>query len=94
MPFVAKGEGKLSEKAKLPTNNTASDMAPRSPASPDSVLEDQIVYFDSSKLNSYNPVTFELKSFSLPDTADVQLAVLQKDRLAMMKKELVEFYKY
>lgn len=58
------------------------------------VLEDQIVYFDSGKLNSYNPVTFESKTFPLPDTADVSLGVLQKDRVALMRKEMVEFYKY
>jgi hypothetical protein len=58
------------------------------------VLQDQIVYFDSKQLNSYNSSTFELKTLSLPDTTDVQLAVLEKDRLGILKQNRVDFYRY
>lgn len=58
------------------------------------VLQEQIVYFDSLRLNSYNPFSFERKIFSLPDTNQVKAAVLEKDRVAVIKKEVVEFYKY
>lgn len=58
------------------------------------LLHGQIVYFDSAQLNAYNPATFELKSFALPDTAEVSMAVLQKTRMALVKKERVDFYRY
>lgn len=58
------------------------------------VLQDEIVYYDSSQIRSYNPLTLDVKSFSLPDTTDVQLAVLQKERLLLMKKEQIDFYRY
>ncbi len=58
------------------------------------ILQDQIVYFDSHQLNAYNSFTLELKSLSLPDTSDVSLAVIEKDRLGIMKKERIDFYKY
>jgi hypothetical protein len=58
------------------------------------ILQDQIVYFENSQLSSYNAFTLELKSLALPDTADVSLAVLEKSRLGIMKKERIDFYKY
>ena len=58
------------------------------------VFQDQIIYYDSAKLNSYNLITLDLKSISLPDTTDVIMASLQKDRLAVLKKDRVNFYKY
>ncbi len=58
------------------------------------VLQDQIIYFDNHHLNAYNSFTLELKSLSLPDTLDVSLAAIEKDRLAIMKKEKIDFYKY
>ncbi len=58
------------------------------------VLQDQIVYFGNGQLSSYNSFTLELKSFNLPDTVDVSLAVLEKNRLGIMKPDHVDFYKY
>ena len=58
------------------------------------VFQDQIIYYDSAMLNSYNLITLDLKSLSLPDTTDVIMASLQKDRLAVLKKDRVNFYKY
>jgi len=58
------------------------------------ILQDQIVYFDNRQLNSYNSFTLEMKSLSLPDTTGVLSAAIEKDRLSIMKKEKVDFYKY
>ena len=58
------------------------------------VLQDQIIYYENNQLSSYNSFTLELKSLALPDTAAVSLAVLEKNRLGIMKKERVDFYKY
>ena len=58
------------------------------------ILQDQVIYFDNNQLNAYNSFTLELKSLALPDTADVSLAVIEKDRLGIMKKERIDFYKY
>lgn len=58
------------------------------------VLQQQIVYFDNYRLNSYNPVTFESKSIALPDTTQMLQAVLEKDRLAILKKDQIDFYRY
>ncbi|MFN8287098.1 MAG: hypothetical protein U0V74_10115 [Chitinophagales bacterium] len=58
------------------------------------VLQEQIVYFDNYRLSSYNPITFENKSITLPDTTDLVQAVLEKDRLAILKKDRIDFYRY
>ena len=58
------------------------------------VLQEQIVFFDGIQLNSYSSSTLELKSLALPDTIGVSLAVLEKDRLGVMKTDKVDFYKY
>jgi hypothetical protein len=58
------------------------------------ILQDQIVYFENGTLSSYNSLTLEHKSFTLPDTTGVSLAVLEKNRLGIMKAEKVDFYKY
>ncbi len=58
------------------------------------VLQEQIVYYESKQLNSYNPLTLESKIFQLPDTLRIISAVLEKDRLAVLKNDRVEFYKY
>lgn len=58
------------------------------------VLQDEIVYFKDNRLNSYNPLTLESKALALPDTSDVLLAVLEKSRLGILKKDKVDFYKY
>lgn len=58
------------------------------------VLQDQIIYFDNNQLNSYNSTTMELKSLPLPDTLGVSLAVLEKERLGVLRADKVDFYKY
>lgn len=58
------------------------------------VLQEQIVYFDNYRLSSYNPTTFENKSIALPDTNEIVQAVLEKDRLAILKKDRLDFYRY
>ncbi len=58
------------------------------------ILQDQIVYFDNHQLNSYSSLTLDLKSLALPDSSDVSLAVLEKERLAVLKKDKINFYRY
>ncbi len=58
------------------------------------VLQDQIVYFDALQLHAYNTFTLELKSLSLPDTSGVTLAVLDKNKMAVLKKDKIDFYRY
>jgi hypothetical protein len=58
------------------------------------ILQDQIVYFENNQLSSYNSFTLEKKALSLPDTASVTWAVLEKSRLGIMKPERLDFYKY
>lgn len=58
------------------------------------ILQDQIVYFENNQLSSYNSLTLEKKALSLPDTASVTWAVLEKSRLGIMKPERLDFYKY
>lgn len=58
------------------------------------VVQQQIVYQDNYKLQSYNPVTFELKEVSLPDTTGLREAVLEKESLGILRTDKVEFYKY
>lgn len=58
------------------------------------VLKEQIIYFEDNRLHSYNPVTFEDNNLSLPDTTEVIQAVLEKDRLGILKKQRVDFYRY
>jgi hypothetical protein len=58
------------------------------------VVQKQIVYRDGNKLQSYNPVTFELKEVTLPDTTALLDAVLEKESLGILRTDKVEFYKY
>jgi hypothetical protein len=58
------------------------------------VLQQQIVYFDENELKSYNTVTFDSKSLPLPDTTSIIHAVLQNERIALLKPDRVDFYKY
>jgi hypothetical protein len=58
------------------------------------VFQDQVIYFDNNRLNAYNFVTLDLKALSLPDSTDVVGAAIQKDRLGILKKDRVDFYKY
>lgn len=58
------------------------------------ILQDQVVYFENGMLKSYNAFTLENKILALPDTSGVALAVLEKNRLGIMKAEKIDFYKY
>lgn len=58
------------------------------------VYQDQIVYFEEGKLKSYNTFSFESKMITLPDTSDVIQAVIEKERIVLLKKEQVVFYKF
>lgn len=58
------------------------------------VLQQQIVYFEENELKSYNTVTFDSKSLLLPDTTSVAHAVLQNERVALLKSDRIDFYKY
>lgn len=58
------------------------------------VFQDQIVYFDSLKLNAYNLLSFETKSLNLPDSTGVIQAAIVNKRMAVLKKDKVDFYKY
>lgn len=58
------------------------------------ILQDQIVYFEDNQLSSYNSFTLERKTLTLPDTVEISSAVLEKNRLGIMKKERVDFYTY
>ena len=58
------------------------------------ILQEQIVYFQDAKLRTYNPVTFDAKMISLPDTIGTIQAVIDKQRIAILKNDKVDFYKY
>jgi len=58
------------------------------------VFQDQIIYFDNNRLNAYGLITLDLKSIQLPDTTDVVMAAIQKNRMAILKKDKVDFYRY
>ena len=58
------------------------------------VFQDQIIYFDNGRLNAYGLITLDLKSIQLPDTTEVVMAAIQKNRMAILKKDRVDFYRY
>jgi hypothetical protein len=58
------------------------------------VFQDQVIYFESNRLNAYNLVTFDLKALTLPDSTDVVMAAIQKNRVGVLKKDKVDFYRY
>jgi hypothetical protein len=58
------------------------------------ILQEQIVYYQDEKLRSYNPVTFDAKMISLPDTIGVMQAVIEKNRIAILKSDRIDFYRY
>jgi hypothetical protein len=58
------------------------------------VFQDQIIYFENNRLNAYGLVTLDFKSIQLPDTTDVVMAAIQKSRMAILKKDRVDFYRY
>ena len=58
------------------------------------VMQEQIIYYQDDKLRSYNPVTFDAKTVSLPDTTGVMQAVIEKNRIAILKSDRVDFYRF
>ena len=58
------------------------------------VFQEQVIYFENNKLNAYNMVTFDFKSIQLPDSTNVIMAAIQKNRMAVLKKDRVDFYRY
>ena len=58
------------------------------------VFQDQIIYFENNRLNSYGLVSLDFKSIQLPDSTDLVMAAIQKNRMAVLKKDRVDFYRY
>lgn len=58
------------------------------------VFQDQVVYFENNRLNAYNMITLDLRSIQLPDSDDIVMAAIQKNRMAILKKNKVDFYRY
>jgi len=58
------------------------------------VLQQQIVFFENSALHSYNTFSLDKNIMTLPDTANVAHAVIDKNRLAVLKSDRVDFYSY
>lgn len=58
------------------------------------IFQEQIVYFEGGKLKSYNPVTFDARQISLPDSTGVKEAVIEKERLGILHTDSVAFYMY
>lgn len=58
------------------------------------ILQEQIIYYQDDKLRSYNPVTFDARMISLPDTIGVMQAVIEKNRIAILKADRIDFYRY
>jgi hypothetical protein len=59
------------------------------------ILQEQIIYYQDDKLKSYNPITFDAKMISLPDTTGgILQAVIEKARIGILKKDRIDFYRY
>jgi len=59
------------------------------------VLGDQVIYFDNHhQLSAYSQFTLDVKSVPLPDSTDIVNVAITKDRMAILKKDKVGFYKY
>jgi len=58
------------------------------------VFQDQVIYFEGNHLNAYHITTLDLKSLTLPDSVEITMAVIQKDRVGILKKDKVDFYRY
>lgn len=58
------------------------------------IFQEQIVYFEEGKLKSYNPVTFDARQISLPDSTGIREAVIEKERLGILHTDSVAFYMY
>lgn len=58
------------------------------------VMQDEIIYFDNRQMNSFNMVTLDLKSLTIPDSIGVLGATIGKNQLGILKKDKVDFYRY
>jgi hypothetical protein len=58
------------------------------------ILQEQIVYYQEGKLRTYNPVTFDAKMISLPDSVGVLQAVIEKQHIAILKADKIDFYRF
>jgi hypothetical protein len=58
------------------------------------VFQDQVIYYENNRLNAFHLITLDLKSLTLPDSTDVIMAAIQKDRLGIVKKDRIDFYRY
>ncbi len=58
------------------------------------ILQDQIVYYNTAQIVSYNPLNFETKKIALPDTVKAKEAALEKDRIGVLKSDSVVFFSY
>jgi hypothetical protein len=58
------------------------------------VLQDQVISFDNYRMNAYNMTTLELKTLQLPDSVGIVMAAIGKDRIGILKKERIDFYRY
>jgi hypothetical protein len=58
------------------------------------VYQDQLIYSLAGKLEAYNPITLAAKTLTLPDTVDVLQSVIDKERIAILKSDRIDFYTY
>ncbi len=58
------------------------------------IMQEQIIYYQDGRLRSYNPITFDAKMISLPDSVGVIQAAIEKERIAVLKKDQVDFYRF
>ena len=58
------------------------------------VIEDDLFYNKAGKLLKYNLKTFSQTEFQLPDTTYIQQISIEKDRLYLLKSNMVDIYSY
>lgn len=58
------------------------------------VLQDQVIFFDDAHMNAYNQTSLDFKSLALPDSADIMMAAMEKNRIAILKTDRIDFYRY
>ena len=58
------------------------------------IFQEHIIYSEDGKLKSYDPVTFDGKMITLPDTIGIKQAVIEKERIGILHSDRIDFYKY
>lgn len=58
------------------------------------ILQEQIVYYQDGKLRSYSPMSFDARMISLPETDGIIQAVIDKQRIAILRADRIDFFKY